>query len=148
MSARPRFGSPAAVCPDCGARLAWRNGADYCIACSSPKESTPLMSTSNAWPVVQATPADSSHLTGITYATVQTTVQTTLEGDPIGMATDGNGRTTSVAGIDPAGSLVERHYQVLAAHHAGNSVRDYLPGYLSPQRLDGRGSSTLVWVLS
>jgi len=41
MSARPRFGSPAAVCPDCGTRLAWRGGADYCIACSSPKESTP-----------------------------------------------------------------------------------------------------------
>jgi hypothetical protein len=45
VTARPRFGSPASVCPDCGTRLAWRNGADYCIACSTPKESTPLMST-------------------------------------------------------------------------------------------------------
>jgi len=97
---------------------------------------------------VTAPRVDTSHLTGISYAAVQTTVQTTLEGDLIGLACDGNGRSTSVAGIEPAGSLVERHYQVLAAHHAGNSVRDYLPGYLSPQRLDGRGSSTLVWVLS
>jgi len=97
---------------------------------------------------VTAPRVDTSHLTGVTYAAVQTTVQTTLEGNLIGLACDGNGRSTSVVGIDANLSLVGRHAQVLAAHHAGHSVRDYLPGYLSPQRLDGRGSSTLVWVLS
>lgn len=89
-----------------------------------------------------------NHLTGITYAAVQTLVQTSIEGNLIGLAMDGNGRSTSVVGIDPSLSMVGRHYQVLAAHHEGSSVRDYIPGYMAPQRLDGRGSSTLVWVLS
>lgn len=97
---------------------------------------------------VTAPRVDTSHLTGVTYAAVQTTVQTTIEGNLIGLACDGNGRSTSVVGIDPSGSLVERHAQVLAAHYPDQGIRDFLPGYLSPQRLDGRGSSTLVWVLS
>lgn len=92
---------------------------------------------------------DSSHLTGISYAAVQTLVHTSLRGQLIGLATDGNGRTTSVVGIDASLGLVEQHLQVLAAHHEGHSVRDYLPGYLIPAATDGRTtSSTLVWVLS
>lgn len=40
-------GAASARCTTCGNRLAWRNGADYCITCSSSKESTPPMTTTN-----------------------------------------------------------------------------------------------------
>jgi hypothetical protein len=107
-------------------------------------------------PSVTAQPVDTSHLTGVTYSAVQTLVQTSLEGNLIGMAMDGNGRNTSVIGIDPTLSLVGQHAQVLQAHFADQSIRDFLPGYISmgdiiesdPTALRRPRSTTLVWVLS
>jgi hypothetical protein len=104
---------------------------------------------------VAAPAVDSSHLTGVTYAAVRTTVtrHPVRSGVSLltGAATDGNGRTTRVRGIDSSLGLAAQHLQVLQAHHAGQNVRDYLPGYLDMgSRLDGSTpeSSTLVWVLS
>jgi len=94
---------------------------------------------------------DISHLTGVSYAAVQTMVHTGLHGDLIGLAMDGNGRTTSVVGIDPLLGLLAQHAQVLQAHHEDNpyGIKAYLPGYMDCGRLDNpRNSSTLVWVLS
>jgi|SRR5215471_7525277 len=105
--------------------------------------------------VQTAQPVDISHLTGVTYAAVQTLVQTSLEGNLIGLAMDGNGRNTSVTGIDPTLSLVGQHAQVLAAHYPDQSIRNFLPGYMSmgdiiesDSSLRRPRSTTLVWVLS
>jgi hypothetical protein len=103
-----------------------------------------------------ATTVDSSHLTGISYAAVQTMVSRhPVRGTLIGLATDGNGRTTSVVGIDDSLGLLAQHLQVLQAHHEGQNIRDYLPGYMDSGTIycsDGElrqpRSTTLVWVLS
>jgi hypothetical protein len=107
------------------------------------------MSIHTAPTSVTAPRVDTSHLTGISYAAVQTTVQTTIEGNLIGLACDGNGRSTSVVGIDANLSLVGRHAQVLAAHYPDQGIRDFLPGYMDPGKCgDRRNATTLVWVLS
>ena len=98
-----------------------------------------------------AQPVDISHLTGVTYSAVQTMVHRGLHGDLIGLAMDGNGRSTTVTGIDPMLGQLAQHAQVLQAHFAQGTygIRDFLPGYLEPGRLDDpKRSSTLVWVLS
>jgi len=98
---------------------------------------------------VTAQPVDISHLSGVSYAAVQTLVQTSLQGNRIGLAMDGNGRSTSVVGIDASLSLLAQHAQVLAAHYPDQGIRDFLPGYLDPGKLgDKHAASTLVWVLS
>ena len=99
--------------------------------------------------VETARPVDISHLAGYSYAAVQTLVHKGIHGDLIGLAMDGNGRSTTVTGIDANLGLLAQHAQVLQAHYPDQGIRDFLPGYLEPGRSDDpKRSTTLVWVLS